>query len=134
MKIRLTKELEKLGLSVEAVSISIKFSQAFDKVAEESAIARSQANKAEQELQRVKFEEQQKIARAQADKEVKLLETQAKADSIRLQTQQLNQNPKYIELLEAQTKLKAAEGWNGQLPNYLGGSSAIPFIQLPTKK
>lgn len=140
---RLSKELESLGLAVEAVNISIKFSAAFDTVAEESAIARSQANKAEQELQRVKFEEQQKLARAEADKEVKVFEAQAKAEStrlqaeaqaesIRLQTEQLNQNPKYIELLEAQTKLKAAEGWNGELPSYMGGSSTIPFIQLPT--
>ena len=128
---RLTDELEALGLSVEAVNISIKFSQAFETVAEESAIARSQANKAEQELQRVKFEEQQKIARAKADKEVKVLEAEAKAESIKLQTQQLNQNPKYIELLEAQTKLRAAEGWDGKLPGYMG-SSAVPFIQLPT--
>ena len=134
VKNRLTNELESLGLSVEAVNISIKFSEAFEKVSEESAIARSQANKAEQELQRVKFEEQQKIARAKADKEVKLLQTEAKADSIRLQTQQLNQNPKYIELLEAQTKLKAAEGWDSRLPSYMGGNSAIPFIQLPTPK
>ncbi|MEM8674855.1 MAG: SPFH domain-containing protein [Cyanobacteria bacterium P01_G01_bin.67] len=140
---RLISELESLGVEVEAVNISIKFSAAFETVAEESAIARSQANKAEQELQRVKFEEQQKLARAEADKEVKVFEAQAKAEStrlqaeaqaesIRLQTQQLNQNPKYIELLEAQTKLKAAEGWNGELPGFMGGSSAIPFIQLPT--
>ena len=139
---RLIKELESLGLEVEAVNISIKFSTAFETVAEESAIARSQANKAEQELQKVKFEEQQKLVRAEADKEVKVFEAQAKAEStrlqaeaqaesIRLQTQQLNQNPKYIELLEAQTKLKAAEGWNGELPGYMG-SSAVPFIQLPT--
>lgn len=128
---RLTNELESLGLEVEAVNISIKFSAAFETVAEESAIARSQANKAEQELQRVKFEEQQKLARAEADKEVKVFEAQAQAESIKLQTQQLNQNPKYIELLEAQTKLKAAEGWDGQLPGYMG-SSAVPFIQLPT--
>ncbi len=139
---RLIKELESLGLEVEAVNISIKFSAAFEKVAEESAIAISQANKAEQELQEVKFEEQQKLARAEADKEVKVFEAQAKAEStrlqaeaqaesIRLQTQQLNQNPKYIELLEAQTKLRAAEGWNGELPGYMG-SSAVPFIQLPT--
>ncbi|MEM8722042.1 MAG: prohibitin family protein [Cyanobacteria bacterium P01_G01_bin.39] len=133
VKNRLTNELELLGLSVEAVNISIKFSEAFETVAEESAIARSQANKAEQELQRVKFEEQQKIARAEADKEVKLLEAQAKAESIRLQTQQLNQSSQYIELLEAQTKLKAAEGWDGALPSYMG-SSAVPFIQLPAPK
>ncbi|MDJ0535586.1 MAG: hypothetical protein QNJ70_24380 [Xenococcaceae cyanobacterium MO_207.B15] len=115
----------------EYFNISIKFSAAFEKVAEEAAIARSQANKAEQELQRVKFEEQQKLARAEADKQVKVFEAQAQAESIRLQSEQLNRNPKYIELLEAQTKLKAAEGWNGQLPNYMG-SEAIPFIQLPT--
>ena len=128
---RLTKELESLGLSVEAVNISIKFSQAFETVSEESAIARSQASKAEQELQRVKFEEQQKIARAEADKEAKVLDAQAKAESIKLQTQQLSQNPQYIELLEAQTKLRAAEGWDGKLPGYMG-DSAVPFIQLPT--
>ncbi len=127
---RLTKELQSLGLEVEAVNISIKFSAAFEKVAEEAAIARSQANKAEQELQRVKFEEQQKLARAEADKQVKVFQAQAQAESIRLQTEELNRNPNYIKLLEAQTKLKAAENWNGQLPNYMG-SSAIPFIQLP---
>ncbi len=133
MQSRLTQELRSLGLAVEAVNISIKFSAAFEKVAEEAAIARSQANKAEQELQRVKFEEQQKLARAEADKQVKVFEAQAQAESIRLQTEQLNRNPKYIELLEAQTKLKAAESWNGQLPNYMG-SSAIPFIQLPNPR
>ena len=144
VRTRLTQELKTLGLEVEAVNISIKFSSAFEKVAEEAAIARSQANKAEQELQRVKFEEQQKLARAEADKQVKVFEAQARAEStrlqaqaqaesIRLQTEQLNRNPKYIELLEAQTKLKAAENWNGQLPNYMGGS-VIPFIQLPTQE
>lgn len=85
------------------------------------------------ELQRVKFEEQQKIARAEADKEVKVLEAQAQAESIRLQAQQINKNPEYIQLLEAQTKLRAAEGWDGKLPGYMG-SSAIPFIQLPAPK
>lgn len=127
---RLTTEFELLGLEVEAVNISIKFSPAFERVSEESAIARSQANKAEQELQKVKFEEQQKLARAQADKEVKVLQAQAKAEEIKLQTEQLSQNPLYIQLLEAQTKLRAAEGWDGKLPNYMG-DSAIPFIQLP---
>lgn len=144
VRTRLTQELKTLGLEVEAVNISIKFSSAFEKVAEEAAIARSQANKAEQVLQRVKFEEQQKLARAEADKQVKVFEAQARAEStrlqaqaeaesIRLQTEQLNRNPKYIELLDAQTKLKAAENWNGQLPNYMGGA-AIPFIQLPIQK
>ena len=144
MRTRLTEELRSLGLAVEAVNISIKFSNVFEQVAEQAAIARSQANKAEQELQRVKFEEQQKLARAEANKQVKVfeaqaqaesirLQAQAQAESIRLQTEQLNRNSKYIELLEAQTKLKAAEGWNGQLPNYMGGS-AIPFIQLPNPK
>ena len=130
VRLRLTNELESLGLAVEAVNISIKFSQAFEAVAEESAIARSQANKAEQELQRVKFEEQQKLARAEADKQAKIFEAQAQAESIRLQANQLDQNPQYIKLLEAQTRLKAAESWNGQLPGYMGG--AIPFIELPS--
>ncbi|MCB9495916.1 MAG: prohibitin family protein [Fibrobacteria bacterium] len=102
---------------VEAVQITnFKFSEQYDAAIEAKQTAEQNAQKAKNDLERIKVEAEQKIATAQAE-----------AEAIRIQS----------EAIKAQggagyVQLKAIEKWNGQLPTYTG-SGPLPFLQVGSK-
>lgn len=99
---------------VEAVQITdFKFSEQYDAAIEAKQTAEQNAQKAKNDLDRIKVEAEQKIATAQAE-----------AEAIRIQSEAIK-----AQGGEGYVQLKAIEKWNGQLPTYSGGG-AVPFINI----
>lgn len=94
--------------------INFNFSQSFNNAIEAKVTAEQEAQKAKNDLERVKFEAEQRVAQAEAE-----------AEAIRIQAEAVtSQGGKdYVQL-------KAIEKWNGQLPNQFVPGSAVPFLNL----
>jgi regulator of protease activity HflC (stomatin/prohibitin superfamily) len=90
------------------------FSPEFNAAIEAKQEASQKAQKATQDLARIKIEAEQRIAQSQAE-----------AQAIKIQAEAIQQSGGL-----AYVQLQAINKWNGQLPYYTGGS--IPFIQLAT--
>jgi len=113
----LTKQLSQYFIIVEAGGVQItnfSFSKEFDKAIEEKQVAEQKALTAKNDLERIKVEAEQQVAHAQGQAEA----IRIQADAIRAQG-----GKEYVQL-------KAIEKWNGQLPNYTGAGSALPFIEV----
>lgn len=115
MKIALQEKLNNLGgssfIAEDFNIINFDFSPEFNQAIEQKVTAEQQALKAERDLDRIKIEAQQKIESAKAE-----------AESIRIQSEALNENPDILQL-------RAIEKWNGILPVYTG-SGVVPFIDI----
>ena len=114
MKINLVEKLFALGgnsfIVEEFNVVNFDFSAEFNSAIEAKVTAAQQALKAERDLDRIKIEAQQKIEAAKAE-----------AESIRIQSLALRDNPDILEL-------RAIEKWDGVLPIVTGG--AVPFIDI----
>lgn len=107
----LKKRLVAYGLLVDDVSlVNFSFSPEFSKAIESKQIA-------EQEAKQAEFV----ALKATKDAEAEVNRAKGQAESQRLQRQTLTP-----ELLQKQ----AIEKWNGQFPTVMGGSGALPFINL----
>lgn len=110
----LKTSLAPYNIIVEAIQITnFKFSEQYDAAVEAKQTAEQNAQKAKNDLERIKIEAEQKIATAQAE-----------AEAIRIQSQaiQAQGGAGYVQL-------KAIEKWNGALPTYTG-NGPIPFIDV----
>jgi regulator of protease activity HflC (stomatin/prohibitin superfamily) len=76
------------------------------------------------EVAAAKAEADKMIEAARGDAESTLLRAKADAEAIRIKGEALSENPKLVEL-------SAVEKWNGTMPTFVG-SSAVPFVQVPT--
>jgi len=113
---RLSARLATHGIVVDAVSITdFTFSPEFTQAIELKVTATQNALAAENNLKKVQFEAEQAIAKAKGE-----------AEAIRIQVQAIQQQggKDYVAL-------KAIERWDGKLPSYMLGSSALPFISIP---
>lgn len=99
----------------------VKFSAAFTHSIEQKQIAEQSAQKATNDLQRIKVEAQQKVAQAEAE-----------AAALKAQKDQIT--PELLQLRRIEAQIKAIEKWDGHLPNFNAGGT-LPFlnIQAPTK-
>jgi regulator of protease activity HflC (stomatin/prohibitin superfamily) len=131
---RLKEEFASRSIKFERVSISIKFNEAFNRSAEESAIARTKVNTEKQNLERKEIEAEQKIIEAKADADALLAKKEAEAKGIatvgaadvkviELKSAALQKNPDYPRMI-------VAENWDGKLPTTLVPGQTIPFIEL----
>jgi regulator of protease activity HflC (stomatin/prohibitin superfamily) len=122
------EEKDLMGLlKIANVAITdFDFSAEFNRAIEEKVRAEQEALKAKNEKLRqvtqaeAKAEEQKLIADAAAY-EIEV-QSKARADAIRRESEALAGNPQLIQL-------RIAEKWNGQLPRFSGGE-AIPLISL----
>ncbi|MBI4182129.1 MAG: prohibitin family protein [Candidatus Aenigmarchaeota archaeon] len=116
MKINLQEKLDSLSGGSVAVEefnvIDFDFSEEFNRAIESKVTAEQLALKAERDLDRIKIEAQQKIEQAKAE-----------AESLRIQSAALRDNPDILQL-------RWIEKWNGNLPQYLGDSEGI-ILSLP---
>lgn len=106
--------LSPYNIVVEAVQITnFKFSEQYDAAIEAKQTAEQNAQKAKNDLERIKVEAEQKIATAQAE-----------AEAIRIQSQAIEKQggAGYVQL-------KAIEKWDGKLPTYTG-NGPLPFLQV----
>jgi regulator of protease activity HflC (stomatin/prohibitin superfamily) len=99
---------------VEAVQITdFKFSEQYDAAIEAKQTAEQNAQKAKNDLERIKVEAEQKIATAQAE-----------AEAIRIQSEAIK-----AQGGQGYVQLKAIEKWDGKLPTYQG-SGPLPFLDV----
>lgn len=106
--------LSPYNVVVEAVQITnFKFSEQYDAAIEAKQTAEQNAQKAKNDLERIKVEAEQKIATAQAE-----------AEAIRIQSQAIEKQggAGYVQL-------KAIEKWDGKLPTY-SGNGPVPFLNV----
>lgn len=111
MQNTLTERISKYYLIIDGFNIvDFQFSEEFDKAIEQKVTAEQMALKAKRDLERIIIEKEQKITQAQAE-----------AESIRIQSQALQENKDILQL-------RAIEKWDGILPKVTG--TAIPFINI----
>jgi len=132
----LTERLQ--GYNIDVIDVAItnyRFNQQFLDATNNKVIALQDAERAKNDLERIKWEAQQQviqaeaaanatIATATAEATARVIAAESQAEAIRLVQEQLVQNPEYIQYL-------TIIGWDGKLPYFLG-SDVMPFFQLPT--
>jgi len=107
IKSALHERLMTSHISLDELNITdFQFSKGFNEAIESKQTAEQLALKAQRDLERVKIEGQQKIVQAKAE-----AESQRTISPIILQ-------------------LRAIEKWDGKFPQVIGGSGALPFINL----
>ncbi|MDE1893814.1 MAG: prohibitin family protein [Xanthomonadaceae bacterium] len=139
MKKEVAEALGRLfGINVVDVQLtSIRYSPVFSESVENAVKAKAQAVQAENTVLQRKYEGEQKTVTAQAEAQAKIesakgiaestvLEATAQAKAIQLVGQALQSNPQY-------TRFYATQHWNGILPQYVGGSGAVPFVDINGK-
>ena len=94
--------------------VSFDFSPEFNAAIEKKVTAEQDALASKNKLEQVKYESEQRIVQAQAE-----------AEAIRIQAESISAQggAEYVNL-------KAVEKWSGVLPQYIGGDSPIPFLDL----
>ncbi len=132
----LSQRLREYNIIVVDVAITnYRFNQQFLDATNNKVIALQEAEKAKNELERIRYEAQQQIIQAEAkanatittasaEAQARIIEAESQAEAIRVIQEQLAQNPEYLQYITIIT-------WDGKLPYFLG-SDVVPFIQLPT--
>lgn len=111
----LRTKLSQYGLLVQDINITnFKFSKSFDDAIEAKVTASQNAEKAERDLRRVKYEAEQKVAQARGE-----------ADAIQIQAQAIKTSGG-----EEYLRLQAINRWDGKLPTYMGGGAPLPFVNV----
>lgn len=93
------------------------FSAAYEAAIEEKQVAQQNAEKADNDLKRIKIEAEQRVAQATAE-----------AEAIKIQAEAIQQQggASYVNL-------KAVEKWDGHLPNQMIPGGTLPFLNLQTQ-
>lgn len=113
IKIHLKNKLEFRGILVDEFNITnFDFSPSFNQAIEAKVTAEQNALAARNKLEQIKFEAQQAIESAKG-----------KSEAIKIEAAALRDNPQLLEL-------RALERWDGKLPQFMGGSGAVPFINI----
>jgi regulator of protease activity HflC (stomatin/prohibitin superfamily) len=86
--------------------------------------ATQNAMKRENEVQQAKAEAEKAREEAKGVADSALIRAQAEAEAIRIRGEALRNNPGLVEL-------QAVEKWDGQLPQYMFGDGAVPFVTVP---
>jgi prohibitin 2 len=111
IKTSLHKRLMTSHISLDELNITdFQFSKIFNEAIESKQTAEQLALKAQRDLERVKIEGQQKVVQAKAE-----------AESQRIQKETIS--PIILQL-------RAIEKWDGKFPQVIGGTGAMPFINL----
>jgi regulator of protease activity HflC (stomatin/prohibitin superfamily) len=94
--------------------VNEQFSADFEKAIEAKQVAQQNAEKANNDLNRIKIEAEQRVASATAE-----------AEAIKIQAQAINSQggADYVQM-------KAIEKWNGILPTQMIPGATVPFINL----
>jgi regulator of protease activity HflC (stomatin/prohibitin superfamily) len=118
----LSEQLKRSHVIVDDLNIvNFDFSEAFNEAIEAKQVASQQVLTARQELEKSRVAAEQRLVEAKARADSQIIEAEAAAKAQQLQQQSLT---------ELYIQNKAVDKWNGQLPQYTGGT-AIPFIVPP---
>ena len=128
MEIResINTRLEQRGVLIEAVNItSFDFSREFNRAIEDKVKEEQAAQKAENELKRIKVEAEQAEAKAKGEAAAILEKAQAEAEALSLKKEHAT-----MELIW----LTAVEKWDGKLPTHLFGAPPVPVFEAGGKE
>jgi regulator of protease activity HflC (stomatin/prohibitin superfamily) len=115
IKALISEKLTPRGIVSEDFNIvNFNFSKSFDEAIERKVTAQQDALAAENKLKQVKFEADQAVATAKGQ-----------AEAIRIQAEAITSQggSDYVQL-------QAIKQWKGDVPQYVMGNSAVPFINL----
>ena len=117
------------------------FNAEFDKAIEEAAISTQNKIKAENDLARIKGEQEQIVAqakgqaealvtKAQSEAQAKLLIAEAEAKSLGLQRMEIDSN--VLRLREIEVEMERVKHWNGNVPTVTMGNTPTLW-QMPAQ-
>lgn len=109
----LRERLAPYDIIIDPMGVSItnfEFSKGFQQAVEDKNTAIQLRDKSKNDLERVQYETQQNKTKAEADK--------------------IYATPEMIELRKLEMQKLAIQAWNGVLPQYIGGSAPLPFINV----
>lgn len=137
---KMKSDMDQYGIEVTVISIEdIGFTDAFESAVEEKQVATQKKQKAQTEQEQQTMEakqaaERRKIA-ANADAEVAKIEADAQAYQMKIKAEaEANANKMIAESITKDLiDYVQANGWNGQLPQFISGESSIPIIDMGTK-
>lgn len=110
-----TTKLSPDGFNITQFTVNeIRLPQSVTDSITQKISASQAAQKAEQDLARIKIEAEQRVAQAQAE-----------AEAIKIQAEAITQQGG-----ENYVQLKAVEKWNGVMPTYITGGSPLPFVNV----
>lgn len=113
ISVNIKEKVSPRGIIVDEVNIiNFAFSESFNDAIERKVTAEQEALASKNQLERIKYEAQQAIEKAKGE-----------AESIRIQSQALTEQPQFLEKL-------AIERWNGVLPTYVTDGATTPFINI----
>ena len=111
----LQKSVAPYHLRIQRVNlVNFGFSKTFNAAIEEKVTANQKAATAENNLKRTKFEAEQRIAQAEGE---------AKAIAIQSAAIEKSGGAGYVQL-------QAIQKWDGKLPQYVTGGTAMPFVNV----
>jgi prohibitin 2 len=114
----LRARLEAHNISIDAMSITdFKFSKVFSDTIEQKVVMSQQAERAQRELEKVRFESEQAVVKARAE-----------AEGLKAQREQITDM--LLKLRQIENEKLAIARWNGQLPTYITGGAPMPFLNL----
>lgn len=111
------KSIPTVFLVTKYALVNEQFSDAFEDAIEQKQVAQQNAEKADNDLKRIKIEAEQRVAQATAE-----------AEAIKIQAAAIQQQggASYVNL-------KAVEKWDGHLPNQMIPGGTLPFLNLQTQ-
>lgn len=136
----LKDELAPKGINIISLAIeNIDFTDAFEAAVEAKQVATQEKQKAKTQQEQQTMEAEQKAERdriaAQAAADVEKIGVDAEAYAIKTRSDaEAEANKKIADsLTEELIRYSEVNQWNGQLPSYVGTSSAVPIINTNTK-
>lgn len=136
----LKDELAPKGINIISLAIeNIDFTDAFESAVEAKQVATQEKQKAKTQQEQQTMEAEQKAERdriaAQAAADVEKIGVDAEAYAIKTRSDaEAEANKKIADsLTEELIRYSEVNQWNGQLPSYMGTSSAVPIINTNAK-
>jgi len=136
----LKNELAPKGINIISLAIeNIDFTDAFEAAVEAKQVATQEKQKAKTQQEQQTMEAEQKAERdriaAQAAADVEKIGVDAEAYAIKTRSDaEAEANKKIADsLTEELIRYSEVNQWNGQLPSYMGTSSAVPIINTNAK-
>ena len=133
------EELTPKGINVISLAIeNIDFTDAFESAVEAKQVATQEKQRAQTQQEQQTMEAEQAAKRktiaAQADAEVMQIQADADAYAVRVKAEaEADANTKIAQSLTGDlVDYRQIQQWNGELPQFVGGGSTIPIINMGT--
>lgn len=130
-------DLASYGIVISNISVeNIDFTDSFESAVEAKQVATQEKQRAQTQQEQATMEAQQAAERkriaAEADAEVAKVQAEAEAYSIQMKAEaEAEANKKISESLTPDlVEYKQILQWNGELPNFVGGGSTIPILNM----